>query len=94
MLVWIQWIGLWPVSFKVSGRKHISVVRRGKDWILGKGLGEAVENEEEVFAGKLDDECITLVELVGTKNIQTRVVGGVLLATRMDAQSVGSQEMT
>ena len=53
-------------------------------------MGEAVENEEEVFAGKLDDECKTLVELVGTKNIQTIVVGGVLLATRMDAQSVGS----
>ena len=79
---------------KVSGRKHVSVVRRGKDWILGKGLGEAVENEEEVFAGKLDDECKTLVELVGNKNIQTRVVGGVLLANRMDAQSVGSWEMT
>ena len=90
MLVWIQWIGLWPVSFKVSGRKHISVVRRGKDWILGKGLGEAVENEEEVFAEKLDDECITLVELVGTKNIQTRVGGGVLSVIRMDVQSVGS----
>ena len=57
-------------------------------------MGEAVENEEEVFAGKLDDECKTLVELVGNKNIQTRVVGGVLLATRMDAQSVGPWEMT
>ena len=57
-------------------------------------MGEAVENEEEVFAGKLDDECKALVELVGTKNIQTKVVGGVLSATRMDVQSVGSGEMT
>ena len=57
-------------------------------------MGEAVENEKEVFAGKLDDECKKLVELVGTKNIQTRVVGGVLSAARMDVQSVGSGEMT
>ena len=57
-------------------------------------MEEAVENEKEVFAGKLDDECKTLVELVGIKNIQTRLVGGVLPATRMDARSVGSWKRT
>ena len=50
-------------------------------------------NEKEVFAGKLEDECKILVELVETKNIRTRVVGGVLSATRMDVQSVGSWEV-
>ena len=29
-------------------------------------MGEAIENEKEVFAGKLDDECKTIVVLVGT----------------------------
>ena len=47
-----------------------------------------------MFAGKLEDECKTLVELVETKNIRTRVVGGVLSAIRMDVQSVGFGEMT
>ena len=51
---------------KFSGRKHISVVRRGKDQTLARGSGEAVENEKEVFTGKLDNECKTVVELVGT----------------------------
>ena len=53
-------------------------------------MGGAVENEKEVLAGKLDDECKALVELVGTKNIQTRVGGGVFSVIRMDVQSVGS----
>ena len=47
-----------------------------------------------MFARELDEGRKVFAELFRTKNIQTRVVGGVLLATRMDAQSVGSQEMT
>ena len=57
-------------------------------------MGGAVENEKEVFAGELDDKQKAFVELVGTKNIQTRVVGGVLSAIRMDVNSVGSWGMT
>ena len=41
---------------------------------------------------KLDNKRKTFVELVGVKNTQTRVVGGVLPATRMDIQSVGVLE--
>ena len=47
-----------------------------------------------MFAGELDDKLKAFVELVGTKNIQTRVVGGVLSAIRMDVNSVGSWGMT
>ena len=47
-----------------------------------------------MFARELDDGRKAFVELVGTKNIQTRVVGGVLSAIRMDINSVGSWGMT
>ena len=57
-------------------------------------MGRAVENEKEVFAGELDDGRKAFVKLVGTKNIQTRVVGGVLSAFRMDVNYVGSWGMT
>ena len=55
------------MNFEVFGRKHISVVQRGKDQILARCSGESVENEKKVFAGKLNSECKTLVELVGPK---------------------------
>ena len=47
-----------------------------------------------MFAGELDDGRKAFVKLFGTKNIQTRVVGGVLSAIRMDINSVGSWGMT
>ena len=72
--------------------KHISVVGGGER--LEKGLGGAVGNEKEVFAGELDDKRKAFVKLVVTKNIQTRVVEGVLSAIRMDVNSVGSWGMT
>ena len=43
-----------------------------------------------MFAGELDDGRKAFVELVGTKNIQTRVVGEVLSAIRMDVNYMGS----
>ena len=43
-----------------------------------------------MFAREIDDGRKAFVELVGTKNIQTRVVGGVLSAIRMDVNSMGS----
>ena len=56
--------------------------------------GRAVEDEKEVFARVLDEGRKVFVKLVGTKNIQTRVVEGVLSAIRMDVNSVGSWGMT
>ena len=46
-----------------------------------------------MFARELDEGRKVFAELVGTKNIQTRVVGGVLSAIRMDVNSVGSWGM-
>ena len=46
--------------------------------------------KKNVFARELDEGRKVFAELVGTKNIQTRVVGGVLAAIRMDVNSMGS----
>ena len=43
-----------------------------------------------MFARELDEVRKVFAELVGTKNIQTRVVGRVLAAFRMDVNSMES----
>ena len=43
-----------------------------------------------MFARELDEGRKVFAKLVGTKNIQTRVVGGVLAAIRMDVNSMES----
>ena len=52
--------------------------------------GRAVEDEKEVFAREFDEGQKVFVKLVRTKNIQTRVVGRVLVALRMDVNSIES----
>ena len=46
--------------------------------------------KKEVFARELDGGRKAFVELVGSKKIQTRVVGRVLAAFRMDVNSMES----
>ena len=83
------------MSFEVFRKETYLRCSKGKRHArLARGFGETAENEKEVFAGNLDNECKMLVQLVGTKKIQTRVVKGVLSTTRMDIQSVGPGEMT
>ena len=52
--------------------------------------GRAVEDEKEVFAREFDEGRKVFVKMVRTKNIQTRVVGRVLAAFRMDVKSMES----
>ena len=52
--------------------------------------GGAVEDEKEVFAREFGEVRKVFVKLVKTRNVQTGVVDGVLVALRMDVNSIES----